>query len=152
MTGTLRVPFPAHRPRSVGAGLLSLLLFLSCTLAGAVDIIANRSVATNALPLAQARAILGMRQVKWQDGSPIRVFVLPDDHATHGAMCKEKLNLFPYQLRQSWDRLVYSGMAQAPTEVASEEELLNKVASTPGAIGYVRKVKNNDPVKILTIE
>jgi hypothetical protein len=34
----------------------------------------------------------------------------------------------------------------------SEEELLNKVAATPGAIGYVRKVKANDPVKILNVE
>jgi hypothetical protein len=93
-----------------------------------------------------------MRQVQWPDGSAIRVFVLPDGHPTHGAVCKERLNLFPYQLRQSWDRLVYSGMAQAPSEVYSEEELINRVAATPGAIGYVRKAKLHDPVKIISIE
>lgn len=93
-----------------------------------------------------------MRQVKWSDGAPIKVFVLPDDHPAHGALCKERLNLFPYQLRQSWDRLVYSGMAQAPHEVTSEEELINRVAATPGAVGYVRKVKNNDPVRVITID
>jgi ABC-type phosphate transport system substrate-binding protein len=127
-------------------------LFLSSGVAGAVDVIANKGVSLNSLSLASARAIFGMRQVKWPDGAPIRVFVLPDDHVLHGAVCKERLNIFPYQLRQSWDRLVYSGMAQAPSEVSSEEELLNKVAATPGAIGYVRKVKANDPVKILNIE
>jgi len=130
--------------------LLSLMLFAG--LAGAVDVIVNKSVSPNSISLATARAIFGMRQVKWPDGAPIQVFVLPDNHAIHGALCKERLNLFPYQLRQSWDRLVYSGMAQAPSEAMSEEELLNKVAATPGAIGYVRKVKANDPVKILNVE
>ncbi len=127
-------------------------LFLSSGMAGAVDVIASKSVSVNSLSLASARAIFGMRQVKWPDGSPIRVFVLPDDHVLHGAVCKERLNIFPYQLRQSWDRLVYSGMAQAPSQAMNEEELLIKVAATPGAIGYVRKVKANDPVKILNIE
>lgn len=135
-----------------GGFTLLLSLFLSSGVADAVDVIANKSVSLNSLSLASARAIFGMRQVKWPDGAPVRVFVLPDDHVLHGAVCKERLNIFPYQLRQSWDRLVYSGMAQAPSEVSSEEELLNKVAATPGAIGYVRKVKANDPVKILNVE
>jgi hypothetical protein len=78
--------------------------------------------------------------------------VLPDSNLVHDNLCKEKLNLYPYQLRQSWDRLVFSGMAQAPTEVASEEEMLARIAATPGAIGYVRKVKTNDPVKVLHVQ
>ena len=131
---------------------LLLGLLLSSGTAIAVDIIANRDVPLNTLSLASARAIFGMRQVKWPDSRPIRVFVLPDDHPTHGAVCKERLNLFPYQLRQSWDRLVYSGMAQAPGEVSSEEEVIHKVATTPGAIGYVRKVRPNDQVKIIDID
>jgi hypothetical protein len=148
----MNVRFPQRLPgkRTLAAFVLSLIL--STGMAGAVDVIANRGVSLNALSLASARAIFGMRQAKWPDGAAVRVFVLPDEHATHGALCKERLNLFPYQLRQSWDRLVYSGMAQAPSEVASEEELLSRVAATPGAIGYVRKVKANDPVKVLSIE
>lgn len=150
MTGRI-LKFPTYRALGGSLPLLFVLLLSSAT-AGAVDVIVNRGVSLNALPLASARAIFGMRQVKWPDGTPIRVYVLPDDHPTHGAVCKERLNLFPYQLRQSWDRLVYSGMAQAPSEASSEEELMNKVAATPGAIGYVRKVRSNDPVKIINIE
>lgn len=130
--------------------LFALLVFSAA--AGAVDVVAHRGVPLNTVSLASARAIFGMRQVKWPDGTPIRVYVLSDDHPAHSAVCKERLNLFPYQLRQSWDRLVYSGMAQAPSEASSEEELMNKVAATPGAIGYVRKVRSNDPVKIINIE
>jgi hypothetical protein len=151
---TVRYLNPRRRfyGRTLTAGALVLSLFLVTSVTGAVDVIANKGVTQSSLSLASARAIFGMRQVKWPDGTPIRVFVLPDDHALHGAVCKERLNLFPYQLRQSWDRLVYSGMSQAPSEVSSEEELLNKVAATPGAIGYVRKVKANDPIRILNVE
>lgn len=141
---------PGHRVMVVI--LISLFSVCFAITGWAVDIVANKSVAQTSLTLASARAIFGMRQVKWPDGTPIKVFVLPDNHPAHGALCKERLNLFPYQLRQSWDRLVYSGMAQAPHEVASEDELINRVAATPGAVGYVRKVKNNDPVKIITID
>ena len=131
-----------------------MTLFLICLaqLAWGVEIIGNRSVSVNSLSLATARSVFGMRQVKWPDDARIQVFVLADTHPTHVALCKERLNLFPYQLRQSWDRLVYAGMAQAPIEVATEEELLNKVATTPGAIGYVRKVKPNDAIKIISIQ
>ncbi|MDP2835316.1 MAG: hypothetical protein Q8Q28_18845 [Pseudomonadota bacterium] len=118
----------------------------------AVEVVVNRGVATTSLAQASARALFGLRLTKWPDGRPVRVFVLPDGHPVHVALCKEELNSYPYQLRQAWDRLVYSGMAQAPIEVATEEEMISRVATTPGALGYVRKVKANDPVKSIDVE
>lgn len=119
---------------------------------GAVEIIAHRGVELQTLSLANARAMFGLRLPRWPDGKVVKVFVLPDNHPLHSRMSKEKLDLYPYQLRQTWDRLIYSGMAQAPIEVASEEDMLDKVAATPGAIGYVNKARKNDPVNILQVE
>ncbi len=133
----------------VGVLLLTCWPVLS---AMAVEVIANKGVPVSELSVANARAIFGMRQVKWPDGALIRVFVLPDTHALHGALCKERLNIYPYQLRQSWDRLVYSGMAQAPTEVGSEAELIARVAATPGAIGYASRAQNNEKVRVIHVE
>lgn len=127
------------------------LLLLIALPAAAVDVIANRTVPGSSMVQASARAYFGMRLSKWPDGRPIQVFVLPDGHPAHTALCKEQLNLYPYQLRQSWDRLVYSGMAQAPIEVLTEDEMISRVATTPGALGYVRKVRPNEPVKILSV-
>lgn len=133
--------------------LMFLCLFwLALGAAQAVEVIAHRGVALQALSQSQVRAMFGMRQPKWPDGTQVRVFVLGDLQPLHGAFCKEKLNIYPYQLRQSWDRLVYSGIGQAPTEVASEEEMMARVASTPGAIGYIRKVNANDPVRAITVQ
>ncbi len=125
---------------------------LFAQVAESVEVIAHPSVGTNTLTLSAARSIFGLRQNKWPDGSMVQVFVLADSHPTHVALCKERLNLYPYQLRQSWDRLVYAGMAQAPTQVGSEQELIQKVATTPGAVGYAWKVKPNDSIKIIVLQ
>lgn len=131
---------------------IGLILCLSSLPAAGMEIIAHKTVPNSLIRLAEARAIFGMRQVKWPDGGLVRVFVLNDGNPLHGAFCKEQLNIYPYQLRQSWDRLIYSGMAQAPTEVASEAEMLARVAATPGAIGYVSRANNNPAIRVLHVE
>jgi hypothetical protein len=67
-----------------------------------------------------------MRLKTWSDGTKIRVFVLSDEDQLHQIVSKEKLNVFPYQLRSTWDRLVFSGTGQAPIKVNSSEEMLAK--------------------------
>lgn len=98
------------------------------------------------------RAIFGMRLRIWPDGTPIRVFVLGDESRIHAAFAKKKLGIFPHQLRRAWDRLVYSGTGQAPHEVSSAKEMRAKIASTPGAIGYLPKEMINDSVRLVEVE
>lgn len=136
------------------ARIMARILLCLCLLGGAkawaVMIIANPNVSATTLSQNALRAMFAMKLLQWPDGQPVRVFVLPDDNPLHRAFCKEALDVYPYQLRQTWDRLVYSGTGQAPTEVGSEQEMLKRVASTPGALGYARKVKPGDRVRILS--
>jgi ABC-type phosphate transport system substrate-binding protein len=104
---------------------------------GAQEIIANPSVPEKTLSKTALRAIFGMRLRTWSDGSLIHVFVFSDDFPLHIQFSKKVLNIFPYQLRRTWDRLVFSGTGQAPIEVKSIQEMYNRVASTTGAVGYV---------------
>ncbi|MDO9011035.1 MAG: hypothetical protein Q7U78_04380 [Gallionella sp.] len=119
--------------------------------AWAVEMIAHPGVTVQILTVNETRSIFGMRQLTWPGGVPVRVFVLPEQHSLHASFCREMLNIYPYQLRLSWNRLVYSGTGQAPTEVATEQEMLARVASTPGAIGYVNKVNSNDSVHTVSV-
>jgi ABC-type phosphate transport system substrate-binding protein len=48
--------------------------------------------------------------------------------------------------------LVFSGTGQAPDTVSSPEEMLAKVASTPGAIGYLTKSRMDGSVNVLKIK
>lgn len=97
------------------------------------------------------RAIYGMRLHKWPDGMPIRVFVYRDDHPDHVAFSKSVLQVFPHQLRQAWDRLVFSGLGQYPEQVATPQEMLTRVSATPGAVGYVKSSEVNQNVHILQV-
>lgn len=95
-------------------------------------------------------AIFGMRLRKWEDGSPIKVFVMPDGNPIHIAFSKYVLRVFPYQLRSAWNRLVFSGTGEEPMIVESEEKMREAISSTPGAIGYLSRSMLNESVKAIS--
>lgn len=110
-----------------------------------VVMVAHPDVPLQAVPALHAKAIFSMRVQQWQDNRPLKVFVLPDRHPLHETFCKSALNVFPHQMRTAWDRQVFSGTGQAPTEVRSEEDMLARIAATPGAVGYLSREKADDP-------
>lgn len=91
-----------------------------------------------------------MRLKEWPDGTPIVVYVLPDQTDQHKQFAQTILAMLPHQLRRNWDRQIYTGTGQAPIEVANENEMIARVNRTPGAIGYIEKEAAN--VEIHTIQ
>lgn len=132
--------------------LFSLSLFTSVFECRAEFVVINPGVERDSISQNTLRAIFGMRFRTWSDGTPITVFVLSDDNPVHRQFCKKNLEIFPYQLRWRWDRLVFSGMGQAPIEILTEEEMLERVASTPGSIGYLKGPFIDESVKTLQPE
>lgn len=126
------------------AALLALGLLWPVS-APAVDVVVHPTQPDSAVSRSLARGVFGMRVRAWPDGVPVRVFVLDDAQPLHEEFCKSVLQMYPYQLRQNWDRLLYSGTGQPPVVVASEEEMLTRVAETPGSIGYVRAYRPPPP-------
>lgn len=116
------------------------------------EIVTNPGVTEKTLSVNSLRSIFSMRLKTWSDGTKIRVFVLSDEDQLHQIVSKEKLNVFPYQLRSTWDRLVFSGTGQAPIKVNSNEEMLARIATTPGAIGYLWRANINENVNVLEIK
>ncbi|NOT68857.1 MAG: hypothetical protein HOP04_11200 [Methylophilaceae bacterium] len=123
---------------------LCLLLWSQPSFAATDAVIVTSLDSSRVISPYQAKAYFGMRIQQWPDGRPLRVFVLPDRHPLHEVFCKTLLNVFPHQLRTAWDRQVFSGTGQAPVEVASEDEMLVRIASTPGAIGYLSRQKADE--------
>jgi hypothetical protein len=99
-------------------------------------IIAHQGINTEELSLVNLRAIYTMRKRSWNDKTPIKVFVLPDQAPLHQHFCKSVLKMYPYVLRELWDRLTFSGTGIPPTVVRNEAELREIVRNTPGAIAY----------------
>jgi hypothetical protein len=120
-------------------------------LAPTVRVIAHPSVRVDALSQAQLRSIYLMRQVVWPDGVAIRVFTLAPRSAVNLQFCRDHLQLFPYQLERVWQKLTYSGTGTPPTELQDQQAMLQAIAATPGAIGYIGIQDETQVVKVIPI-
>lgn len=131
--------------------LAAILLCLTAN-SSAVEVIANLEVPTESLRRSVVRSIFSMRMTSWPSGIPIRVFVLGDKNDLHSSFSKRVLGVFPHQLRRAWNRQIFSGTGQAPEKVESEQEMREKVAHTPGAIGYISEEMINEQIRTLAVE
>lgn len=118
----------------------------------AVNIISNVTADTKSLSVNQLRRIYSMRQMHWNNGTPIVVYVLASKNPLHQKFCQEELRLFPYQLDRIWHKLTFSGYGVAPIEVQNQQALIKAVQSTKGAIGYVENLSEVSDVNIIKID
>ncbi len=134
--------------------LLSLLPYVAlCSeIACSAELIVHPDIEHSSLGAHSVRAFFTMRLRRWPNGSPVKVFVLPDRNPLHREFSKQVLGVFPHQLRVAWDRMVFSGTGQAPTEVGDEEEMIRRVGSTPGSIGYVSGQVGDKDVRFLRVD
>lgn len=101
-----------------------------------VAVITHVDVDVEEITLSNLRSIFSVRKRNWDNNIPIKVYVLPDKNPLHLLFCKSILKVYPYVLRDQWDRLLFSGTGIPPITVKSEEDLRAIVSATPGAIGY----------------
>ncbi|MCL7941857.1 hypothetical protein M8009_16320 [Halomonas sp. ATCH28] len=140
--------------------LASVLLLAGLPLAGTTAVaqetpillVAHPDVNTRQLKRDTTRAIFAMRQRTWPDGQAVRVFVLDNNHPVHARFAKEQLAVYPHQLQLAWDRMVFSGTGQAPDRVRDQAEMRERVATTPGAVGYLEREYLDDRVQVISME
>ena len=85
----------------------------------------------------------------WGDDLDVVVFDLKARGPVRDAFY-EYLGKTSSRMRSIWLKRKLSGEGDPPESFETEEELLERVASTPGAIGFVQKSNvNGDTVKIL---
>ncbi|RUR29575.1 hypothetical protein ELY33_12780 [Vreelandella andesensis] len=118
----------------------------------AIFLVAHPAVATQWLNRDTTRAIFAMRQRTWPDGDAVQVFVLPNRDPVHARFTKEQLAVYPHQLQLAWDRMVFSGMGQAPNRVADQLEMREKIANTPGALGYLEREYLDENIHVISME
>lgn len=133
---------------------LSILICIAtmASVTHAQEVVVHPTVLQEQISRNTLRAIFSKRLQNWPEGTAITVFVLGDRSPLHIAFCKQILNVFPYQLRRAWDRLVYSGTGQSPLEVNTEEDMRKRIANTPGAIGYLPTIGQDDELKVLPVQ
>ena len=72
--------------------------------------------------------------------------------AVHDAFLKTYVGKNDAAFRTAWRSLVFTGQGAMPKVFDTEAALVDYVASTPGAIGYVSKATEHGKVKTLAIK
>lgn len=140
--------------------LATVMLLAGHPLAGTMAIaqespillVAHPDVNTRQLKRDTTRAIFAMRQRTWPNGQAVRVFVLDNNHPVHARFAKEQLAVYPHQLQLAWDRMVFSGTGQAPNRVRDQAAMRERIATTPGALGYLEREYLDDRVQVISME
>ncbi|WP_458527003.1 hypothetical protein [Onishia taeanensis] len=117
-----------------------------------IVMVAHQNVTTTTLNQDTARAMFAMRQRTWPDGQALTVFVLPNGHPVHERFAKQRLSVYPHQLQLSWDRVVFSGTGQAPISVKTPSEMLERITTIPGSLGYIDREHLDDRVQVISME
>lgn len=126
-----------------------VFLFIGFTNAYAqVAIIANKSVTEGSISTDKLSQIYLLKANKWNNGTAIIPITLKSENETS----KKFFNVIgksSMEMKKIWMKIQLTGEGQSPAGFGSEEEILEKVASTPGAIGFISIDKVNDKVKVL---
>jgi ABC-type phosphate transport system substrate-binding protein len=91
------------------------------------------------------------RTTRWQGGPAIRPVDLSPDSSVRGKFSDAILKRSVDAVRNYWQQRIFSGRDLPPTELASDEAVVDYVARSPGAIGYVSASAKVDSVKVLVI-
>jgi ABC-type phosphate transport system substrate-binding protein len=133
---------------------VSIFVLLSASLASARDLalVANKSNTVGALSLADLVKVCKAQNNRWPDGKPV-TFVMRPPSAPEMKVVLEKV----YGMSESEvSGLIVSsnhGRTNHPAILIahSDEELVNRVASIPGAIGVVDVYSINSSVAVVKI-
>lgn len=113
-----------------------------------IVVIANKSVSVSSV---DANTVLGfykMTKKQWENGNNVVPLDFQDDVAVKN-LFYEALGTNVSLMKKAWLKLKLTGEGGAPRALNNEEEMLNVVSSTYGAIGYISKDKVTDQVKVL---
>jgi len=132
---------------------LLLFIHLLCQVENSnaqVAIIVNKSVPINSLKASTIADIYMLDTQKWSDGQKIILVDLKSKSPIQRSFY-DFIGEKPYELRKIWIRAQLTGEGKAPITVDSEDDLLKKVATTTGAIGYISLSKVTDAVKVISL-
>jgi len=141
------------KPISMRRSLLLFALAISALSSGAfaqVLVIANSSVGAAEVSKAELRDVFTGAASSLKGAALVTPVLLKQ-----GAVNDEFLDLYVGRsdsaFRASWRSILFSGQGVMPKTLDSDAAVVEYVARTPGAIGYIGKTAPHEGVKILAV-
>ena len=113
-------------------------------------VIANASVKSADVSIADLKDVFSGASSSLKDGSKVTPVLLKSG-AVHDEFLTEYIGKNDTAFRASWRSLVFSGQASMPKSLDSEAAVVEYVAHTAGAIGYIGKATPHEGVKVLAV-
>ena len=104
--------------------------------AGEVMVIANPSVPAENLDPESIQNIFLGKTVQWKNNDMVTI-VVSEKAAVHEMFLQKYIKRTNNQFNNVWRQNLFTGTGKQPVKVNSVEELVQYVAKTPGAIGYI---------------
>jgi ABC-type phosphate transport system substrate-binding protein len=130
--------------------VVGILLGAGISHAQEIMIIANPAAPVSEISRDQLRDIFIGARTRFGNGSRA-VPVLLKGGPVHEVFLSRIVGDNPDEFRVRWRRAVFTGQGAMPKEFLSEAAVLDYVATTPGAIGYVSRVSDPNAVKVLMV-
>lgn len=120
----------------------------SMVYAGGVVVVTNKGVPTGSVNAEMIKKIYSGHVTKWPDNQAIVVSVMEGSDA-HKEFLKTYVNKSEAQFSSTWKKMMFTGQASYPKNFNSAQSLVDFVAKTPGAIGYVDAAAKTDGVNVV---
>jgi ABC-type phosphate transport system substrate-binding protein len=86
----------------------------------------------------------------WDDGEPVIVFDLKPRGDVKDIFY-DFLGKSASRMKSIWLKRMLAGEGDPPPAIESEEAVLQKIKTTPGAVGFISQEKVTDEVKVLAV-
>ncbi len=132
-------------------GVITILILLLAevqTSSAQVAVIVHKAAPVDTLTQAELFDYFSCEVKTWSNKTPVVVFDLKPQSEIKEAFY-EFLGKSPSRMKSIWMKKLLMGEGDPPQALLSEEEVLKKVATTPGAIGFVSKARVHEGVKIV---
>jgi ABC-type phosphate transport system substrate-binding protein len=130
---------------------LGVVLGYSTAAKAQMIVVANNGVKASEVSTDELRDVFDGDKSSLRDGSKVIPVTLKGG-AIHEAFLKQCVGKSDAAFRTSWRSLVFTGQGSMPKTVDSDAAMVDYVAATPGAIGYIDKETPHDKVKVLAIK
>lgn len=140
-----------NKKKSLSVLVTSVFAWLaisSMVYAGGVVVVTNKGVASGSVNAEMIKKIYSGHVTKWPDNQAIVVSVMEGSDA-HKEFLKTYVNKSDSQFSSTWKKMMFTGQASYPKNFDSAQSLVDFVAKTPGAIGYVDAGTKTDGVNVV---
>jgi ABC-type phosphate transport system substrate-binding protein len=142
-----------HRAIKILTRVLAAIFLspVTSSFAANYSVIINKSNTEDAIARNELRSIFLGDKVKWKNNKYIKI-AIPEDENILKEFLHSELGMTPSQFNNQWKKLVFTGKASMPQTFTEKSQIIEYLASNPGAIGVVTAGGINGSVKAITIK